>query len=189
MTGWGGNVTRKRLQRDWNMSGEEVAYKQIRVTGSKANISNLPQSPKNDFISDSDGQHGGSDLPEENRRYEKQKTDKNSKTNLGTFDFKWDFNYSETFSSCLKEICRSGISQEVGQFRMNAEQKCLRKTNFEVKEPINRSICTSSVSSTVQICGLESQAIQHSDRCAVGTMEPERLLCFPNNLSDLKKKI
>ena len=56
--GWG----EKRYQVDLNMSGEEVTYKQSRVTGSKASISNLPKVPKNDFSLHSDGQNGSSDL-------------------------------------------------------------------------------------------------------------------------------
>lgn len=53
----------------------------MRVTGSKASLSKLPQEPKHDFCSHSDGQHGGSDLPEENGGYKKSKNNKNSKKN------------------------------------------------------------------------------------------------------------
>lgn len=63
------------------MPGEKMVYKRMRVTGSKASLSKLPQEPKHDFCSHSDGQHGGSDLPEENGGYKKSKNNKNSKKN------------------------------------------------------------------------------------------------------------
>ena len=49
---------------DWDldMSGEEPAYTQTRVTGSKASISNVSLVLENDFCSHVDEKHGGSDL-------------------------------------------------------------------------------------------------------------------------------
>ena len=44
------------------MPGEEPAYTQTRVTGSKASISNVSLVLENDFCSHVDEKHGGSGL-------------------------------------------------------------------------------------------------------------------------------
>ena len=47
-----------------------------------------------------------------------------------------------------------------------------------------KKIFTLSVSSIAQVCYVESRSIEHSNRCAVSTREPERLLRFPRVLPD-----
>ena len=47
-----------------------------------------------------------------------------------------------------------------------------------------KQIFTLSVSSIAQVCYVESRSIEHSNRCAVRTREPERLLRFPRVLPD-----
>ena len=61
------------------MPGQALVYKCTRVTSSKTSILNLPQVLKDDFSSHSDGQHGGSDLPEENEGTKNKKMTKIAK--------------------------------------------------------------------------------------------------------------
>ena len=177
--GVGGLLSWSPIRRPMVSSREEISYQCSGTKGySDCNSNLLKNVPGCEGNTHSNRQYGCSNIFDQNGGHKESGPYSIKQRNMGTFDNYGDHNYCRTLTREVK--CRSRPSIKVceGFQRMEIMPRGVQTTMSETRNPLNRSICITSISSSSTVHVMEARSFQSRERRLSDKLDVSRGLCL-----------